>query len=359
MAFNSVIESDVDRIVADLGPLLDRFSATTVLVTGANGFVCSYIVDVLARWNERAPSPCTVLAMDNMVTGKVDRLAHLVGRDDIRFVRHDVTKPFATDLAADWMVHGASIASPTVYRAYPLETLDANINGTRHLLELAKVSRAKGALLLSSSEIYGDPDPAFLPTPETYRGNVSCSGPRACYDESKRLAETLGYIYFNYFKVPVTVVRPFNVFGPGQPITDGRIIPDLMKSALNKEPITLLSDGKATRRFCYISDFIRAIMTLWVEEKSHGEAFNVGNDEIEISVKDLSERMCAVAAEVYGEACMTVVSARSEDRNYTTDNPQRRCPDLAKIRKTIGYQPQVGLDEGLKRTLLSYLEGRK
>ena len=356
MKLSSIIKEDVKGIIADLGPVLDCYSGATVLVTGANGFVCSYLVEVLARWNETARNPCIILALDNLSTGKAERLAHLSNRDDVCFLRHDVREPLPEHVAADWFVHGASIASPTVYRKYPLETLDANINGTRHLLERARRCNAKGVLLLSSSEIYGDPDPAFIPTPETYRGNVSCSGPRACYDESKRVVETLAYIYSSYHQLPVIVVRPFNVFGPGQPISDGRIIPDLMAAALNKQPIRLLSDGTATRSFCYVSDFIRAVLRLFGEKRAKGESFNVGNDKPEISMRDLSQRMCTIAADIHGEPRVSVVFARSEDEHYTTDNPQRRCPDLTKVRSIIGYEPRVSLDEGLRRTLLSYLE---
>src|SRR5207244_1227479 len=151
---------------------------------------------------------------------------------DVAFVDADVSQRLQLDTPVDWIIHGASVASPTFYRRYPLETIDANVGGTRQMLELARDPRVRGMLYLSTSEVYGDPGPASIPTPEEYHGNVSCTGPRACYDESKRLAETLCQTYASLYGVAVKVVRPFNVYGPGQRLDDGRIIPDLIRSAL-------------------------------------------------------------------------------------------------------------------------------
>ena len=356
MKLTSVIVDDCVRICARLNTTLDVLAGDTVLITGANGFLCSYIVDALAHWNERSARRCRIIALDNMITGSTSRLAHLAGRSDVVFVQHDLAAPLPRDLAANWMIHGASIASPTFYRRFPLETVDANVSGTRQVLECARLASAKGVLLLSSSEIYGDPDPEHIPTPEHYRGSVSCFGPRACYDESKRLAETLGYIYYVYHGVPVKIVRPFNVFGPGQRLDDRRIVPDIMSAAVNRRPINLLSEGTATRSFCYISDFVVGLLALLVSERTNGEVYNLGNDEIEISMRALAERMCKVAEAVYGQPVLSVTQSVSEDDNYTVDNPQRRCPDLTKVRTAIGYRSEVSLEEGLRRTLISHLE---
>ena len=358
MRFSSIIRDDCARICRRLGATLNAIAGDTLLITGANGFLCSYIVDVLAHWNETASSPCRIIAVDNMITGVPTRLAHLADRPDVVFVEHDVTQALPKELRANWLIHGASIASPTFYRKFPLETVDANVQGTRQILDSARHAAAKGVLLLSSSEIYGDPGIEQIPTPENYRGNVSSFGPRACYDESKRLAETLGYIYSVYHGVPIVIVRPFNVFGPGQRLDDQRIIPDVMAAAVNRRPIRLLSEGTATRSFCYISDFIFGLLALLVDDRSKGEVYNLGNDEIEISMHDLARRMCSVSESVYGEPVLTIEHAVSQDKNYTADNPQRRCPDLRKVRATIGYAPEVGLDEGLRRTLMSHLEVR-
>ena len=324
----------------------------TLLVTGASGFLCSYFVDTVAALNEMGlDPPCRVIAADNFRTGVPERLVHLDGRREITLLPHDVTLPLDLDQRVDWIIHGASVASPTFYRRYPLETIDVNVTGTRRMLELARQDGIKSLLYLSTSEIYGDPAPAFIPTPEDYRGYVSCTGPRACYDESKRLAETLCLSYHRLFGIPVKLVRPFNVYGPGQSLEDGRIIPDLMKAALRRDPIELFSDGRASRTFCYISDAIRAMWHVLLSV-SNGEVFNVGNDQQEISISGLAEQM----REIAGPPWLEIERRVSPDANYVTDNPQRRCPDLTKLRATFPWRPGISLAEGLARTLRSYAE---
>ncbi|NJM29155.1 MAG: NAD-dependent epimerase/dehydratase family protein [Rhizobiales bacterium] len=194
--YSKVVSNDVAALLGDLREVLPRFSGTTVLVTGASGFLMSYIVETLLAWNESgAGSACRVIALDNFKTGVPDRLAHLEDMPNLSLVKHDISQPLDPGEPVHWIVHGASIASPIVYRQFPLETIDANVNGTRHLLELARAQNVRGMIIMSTSEIYGDPQPEFIPTPEDYRGYVSCTGPRACYDESKRMAETLGMTY--------------------------------------------------------------------------------------------------------------------------------------------------------------------
>lgn len=356
MYHTTVINEDCQRICRNLGSSLDAFSDSKVVITGAQGFLCSYVVDTLAHWNLTTSRPCRIVALDKMVAKRSSRLSHLDNRSDVVFMNHDLSRPLPNEFSADWIIHGASIASPPLYRKFPLETIDANVSGTRNVLEYSRKKEVKGVLLLSSSEVYGDPDPSHIPTSEEYRGSVSSFGPRACYDESKRLGETLGYIYSDYFKVPITIIRPFNVFGPGQRLDDGRIIPDIMAASLQQTAIKLLSDGTATRSFCYVSDFVEGLITLLLDENTRGQIYNLGNDEIEISITDLAKRMCAVAKNVYGKDTISVEADKSADNHYTTDNPQRRCPDLAKVKKAVGYQPKITLDEGLRRTLLSHLE---
>jgi UDP-glucuronate decarboxylase len=347
----SVIRKDVDSIVDDVGDLLQALAGTTLLVTGASGFLCSWFVDTVAVLNDQGLAPaCRVLAVDNHVTGLAARLAAHGEREWLRLVEHDVALPLDPGEPVDWIVHGASIASPPVYRRYPLETIAVNVDGTRNVLELAR-GGARGVLHLSTSEVYGDPDPAFLPTPEDYAGRVSCTGPRACYDESKRLSETLCTTYQRLYGVPVKIVRPFNVYGPGQRIDDGRIIPDLMGALVRREPIRLFSDGRATRAFCYATDAVRAMWHVLMSGAS-GEVFNVGNDEEEVSIGQLVDR----ASSIGGPPSLPVLREASGDEHYLTDNPQRRCPDLGKLRSAFPWQPRVPLADGLERTYRSYLE---
>jgi UDP-glucuronate decarboxylase len=349
----ALIREDADSIGDEIGSRLRALQGTTLLVTGGNGFFCGYLLDVVASLNDRMFSqPCRVVSIDNNRTGLPERVAHLADRSEFTFVASDVSRPLQIDGDVDWLVHGASIASPTLYRRFPLETIDANVNGVRNALELARAKRCRGFLSLSTSEVYGDPDPAHVPTTEDYRGFVSCTGPRACYDESKRLGETLCMIYGAVHDLPVKIVRPFNVYGPGQRLDDGRVIPDLMAAAVNRRPIAMLSDGSPTRAFCYVADAVRAILLLLVAPVS-GEAFNVGNDQAEVSMRDLAETLREVAG---GPPWLEIEYRASEDRHYLTDSPQRRCPDLSKVRATLGWEPRVSLSEGLRRTLESYRE---
>ncbi len=344
----TTIREDAHAIAEAVGPGLSRLSGTTMLVTGAAGFLCGYLCDVLAViGEERLERPVRVLALDNHLRGIPARLRHLEGNPNVSLVRHDATQPYDPAEPVDWIVHGASVASPTYYREHPIETIDVNVNGTRHMLELAR--SATSMIFLSSSEIYGDPDPAFIPTAESYRGNVSCTGPRACYDESKRLGETLCVAYHDKHKTPVKMIRPFNVYGPGQRLDDKRIVPDLMTAALRREPIVLFSDGRATRSFCYASDFIAGLLLVMLSD-AEGEPFNIGNDE-EISIGDAAR----VMAEVAGDPPLPVEFRVSPDAQYLVDNPQRRCPDLTKAR-ALGFAPRIGVREGFRRTLASYAE---
>jgi dTDP-glucose 4,6-dehydratase/UDP-glucuronate decarboxylase len=335
-----------------MGDRLNVLSGTTILVTGASGFLCSYFLDTIAVLNDEGLNPpCRVIAIDNFMTGQRTRHHNLEGRDDIKFLAQDVTHPLEIDQPVQWIIHGASIASPTSYRRYPVETINANVNGTWRMLELAQRSSSRSILVISSSEIYGDPPPTRIPTSEEYRGSVSCTGPRACYDESKRLAETLCYVYNHEFGVRVKTVRPFNIYGPGQRLDDRRIIPDLMSAVIHRKPLSLYSDGHATRAFCYITDAIRAMWYVLLSD-ANGEAFNVGNDQTEVTINQLVEYMRDVA----GSLELEIEYRSSPDPHYLSDNPQRRCPNLTKIKNYFPWEPQVDLRAGLLRTLRSYQE---
>jgi dTDP-glucose 4,6-dehydratase/UDP-glucuronate decarboxylase len=237
------------------------------------------------------------------------------------------------------------VASPTFYRRYPLETLDANVLGLRHMLDLAHRTRCESLLYFSSSEIYGDPAAHEIPTGENYRGNVACLGPRACYDESKRLGETLCYIYALHHRVPVKIARPFNNYGPGLRLNDRRVLPDFCREILSDRDIVLHSDGTPTRTFCYSSDAIAGYL-LALLSAHDGEPFNIGADKPEISMQDLAGLLLRVA-----ESNRRVLHTPSQDSEYLKDNPQRRCPDISKARALLGFEPKMSLEEGLTRVL--------
>lgn len=345
----AIITEDAEYIVDRMGEALAPLADTTLLVTGSSGFLCSYYLDVVAAFNRRHPGhSCQVIAVDNNLIGRAERVAHLANDTNFHFFDHDISKPFEPPLPVHWLIHGGGIASPTYYRRFPLETIDVNVDGLRQMLRLAQRRETRSMLCMSTSEVYGDPDPAWVPTPESYRGNVSCTGPRACYDESKRLGETLCVTYHQLHQTPVKIIRPFNVYGPGISLDDRRVIPDFLAAALHNRPITLLSDGRATRSFCYVRDFIMG--SLWVMlQGQDGEPYNVGNDE-EVSVLDVAR----FAAELRSPP-LTVMYAASEDVHYLTDNPQRRCPDISKLRALApAWRPEIMVREGLSRMFASY-----
>lgn len=343
-----IIRQDAQDVAASLAEILKPLEGRTLLVAGAGGFLGSFFLDVISAFNrDHAATPCKVVATDNFKVGLPDRIRHLDGMPGFTFIRHDISQPMALDQAPDYIIHAAGIGSPIFYRSSPLETIAVNVEGTRHMLDLCRRG-GRSMISFSSSEIYGDPEPGWVPTPEHYRGYVSCTGPRACYDESKRLGETLCVTYHRQFGTPVKVIRPFNVFGPGQRIDDGRIIPDLMKAAMAGGPLVLLSDGSATRSFCYVADFVRGCLMVLMSD-ADGEIFNVGNDR-EIAIRDVAQMVAEVAA----DPPLTVEFHKSPDADYLVDNPQRRCPDLTKLRTEMNWAPRVDLREGLRRTLQSY-----
>lgn len=345
-----MVAEDAAHICRRTGKGLDRLAGRTVLIAGGAGFLPSYLVDALAHANRHVlEEPCRVLCVDNLRTGVAGRLAHLNGRDDIVFVNRDLIEPLEPDEPVDYIVHGASIASPTWYRRHPLETIDVNVIGTRRLLELARDRSVEGFVYLSSSEVYGDPPPERIPTPEDYWGNVSPTGPRACYDESKRLAETLCVTYQRLYGTRVVLARPFNVYGPRLRLDDGRVVPDFLRDALLRRPITLYSDGRVTRSFCYVADAAVALLLLLTTDAAEGP-YNVGNDE-EVSILRLAELVAELAKSPH-----KVRLAASDDPHYLTDNPQRRSPDLSRIKAAIDWEPLVDLRTGLERTLASYAE---
>ncbi|MBI5165209.1 MAG: NAD-dependent epimerase/dehydratase family protein [Magnetospirillum sp.] len=343
----AIIREDAEAVAANLGRLLDPLAGSSVLVTGAAGFLGSFFLDVLDAFNRTWPDrPARVLALDSFMVGPSTRIAHLLERPWLTCRHCDISAGTGLDIAPDWIIHCASIGSPIIYRANPLTVIAANVQGTWNVLELARRG-SRGVLHLSSSEVYGDP--RQVPTPEGYTGNVSFTGPRACYDESKRLSETLCATYVRLHRTPVKTVRPFNVYGPGQRLDDGRIIPDLLRGALAGGPLTLFSDGAATRSFCYVADFVEASLMLLMMPEADGEAFNVGNAE-EVTIADAARTMAQVAR----RPPLAVTFGTSPDGAFLVDNPQRRCPDLTKLHRLTGWTARVPLAEGLGRSLASY-----
>ena len=354
----TIEEKDLDYILTKAKKEFEDLSGNTILFAGANGFLGYYFIKSILAWNNIYPDKkIIVYALDSFITGVPKWLQK---RDGIKILKKDITKyKPSINLVFDYIIHAASIASPIFYRKYPIETINANVMGLYNILNCmlkrqGVKKKVKGLLFFSSSEVYGDPTEGNIPTPETYRGNVSFTGPRACYDESKRFCETLCVNLSKVHNLPIKIVRPFNNFGPGLKITDGRVIPDFAKDILANKNITLLSQGSPTRTFCYITDAIVGYMKALIKGKN-GESYNIGVEEEEISVFDLAEKMRKIAIKHLGYKGR-IIKKKSSDQNYLTDSPNRRCPQIAKAKEELGYDPQITLDEGLTNTLLWYRE---
>jgi dTDP-glucose 4,6-dehydratase/UDP-glucuronate decarboxylase len=358
-----VVAEDLESIVADLETELAAIAGKRILVTGGAGFLGYELVQAILHANRSSGPPIRVTVYDNFVRGMPAWLESLSGTEHLTVVEHDIRDPLPEEIDDfEFVVHAAGIASPTYYRMHPIETMDANVNGLRSLLDWSVRQRERGRpvegfLFFSSSEIYGDPAPEFIPTPETYRGNVSCTGPRACYDESKRYGETLCVNFAQQYGLPVRIARPFNNYGPGLKINDRRVIPDFARDILSDRDIVMLSDGSATRTFCYVSDAVTGYFKVLVRGHD-GEAYNIGVEEPEISMRELAERLAAIGRDHFGYSGQ-VVRRESDERAYLVDNPSRRCPTIAKARDHLDYRPHVELDDGLTRSLVWYSENRE
>jgi len=301
----------------------------TILVTGGAGFLGSHLCDRFLG------EGFAVIAMDNLITGSTDNIAHLIGRPDFRFIHHDVTEFIFLQDPLYAVVHFASPASPLDYHELPIQTLKVGSLGTHKALGLAK---AKGArfVLASTSEVYGDP--LVHPQPESYWGNVNPVGPRGVYDEAKRFAEALTMAYRRVHGIDTRIARIFNTFGPRMRLEDGRAIPAFFTQALRGEPITVFGDGKQTRSFCFVDDLIDGIFRLLQSE--FGEPVNLGNPEY-WTVLGMAEAI----------RDLTGSSAAIVHRELPVDDPKVRQPDIALARRELGWSPQTAIPEGLKTTL--------
>jgi dTDP-glucose 4,6-dehydratase len=311
-----------------------------IVVAGGAGFVGSHLCHRLVAEGH------DVVALDNLSTGSAANVAPLRDAPGFSLIVHDVVRPVLDVVRGplDVVFHLASPASPDDYDRLPLETLAVNSDGTRNLLDLAQ-ARGAAFLYTSTSEIYGDP--LVHPQPEAYWGNVDPIGPRACYDEAKRFGEALVTSYRRVHGVRAAIVRIFNTYGPGMRLDDGRVIPELASAALDGRPLPVHGDGMQTRSFQYVEDLVAALVTIGLDPQLDGLVLNIGNPH-EVTMNELAER---VAALVPGAGPVVHVPGRPGD-------PQRRRPDIDRIRDRYGWEPAVDLDEGLRRTLEPLLGAR-
>ncbi len=307
-----------------------------ILVPGAAGFLGSHLCDrLLADGHE-------VIGLDNFITGSRENIAHLMGNEHFTFYRHDVSNYIFVPGRIDAVLHFASPASPNpqsplAYFNLPIQTMKAGALGTHNTLGVAKAHNAR-FLLASTSEIYGDP--LVHPQVESYAGNVDPIGPRAVYDEAKRFAESLTMAYHRQHDVNTRIARIFNTYGPRMDLEDGRALPNLLKQALLGQPLTLYGNGQQTRSFCYVSDLIDGIVRLLMSDEHL--PVNIGNPD-EMSLLEFAERINAVTG---NQAGVTFVPDARSARD-----PQRRQPDITRARELLGWDPQIGLEEGLAETI--------
>ena len=305
-----------------------------ILVAGGSGFIGSHLVDALLLAGH------SVTVVDNFLTGRRRNLDHAEGNPGLTVVGADISVPLPPSLTVgpyDRVYHLASPASPVGYRRHPIETLLVNSVGSRHLLDVARQHGAR-FLLASTSEVYGDP--LVHPQVETYWGNVNPIGPRSCYDEGKRFAESLATNYAEVHGVDVRIARIFNTYGPRSAPRDGRLIPNFCVQALTGVPITVYGDGSQSRSFCFVTDLVGGILTLMETDGLAGEVVNLGNPE-EATVLALAETIRAA----------TGSQSPIEYRALPVDDPTRRQPDIGKARRLLGWEPLVGFADGLDRTL--------
>jgi UDP-glucuronate decarboxylase len=298
-----------------------------ILVTGGAGFIGSHLIDRLMKAGEE------VICLDNFFTGRKHNLSHWMNSPNFELIRHDVTEPIRIE--ADQIYHLACPASPVHYQYNPVKTIKTNVMGTMHMLGLAKRVKAR-FLLASTSEVYGDPE--VHPQSEDYRGNVNPIGPRSCYDEGKRVAETLAFDYHRQNNVDIRVARIFNTYGPRMLENDGRVVSNFVVQALKGDSITVYGDGSQTRSFCYVSDLVDGLMRLM-----NGDCIgpvNLGNPE-EYTVLELAQKIQA----------MVNPKAEIQLKPLPLDDPRRRRPDITLAQKALHWNPTVPLTEGLNRTI--------
>jgi dTDP-glucose 4,6-dehydratase len=301
-----------------------------VLITGGAGFLGSHLSDrFLAEGH-------TVIAMDNLITGNADNIAHLFGHERFRFMKHDVTDYIYIDGPLDAVLHFASPASPVDYLELPIQTLKVGALGTHKALGLAKEKRAR-FLLASTSEVYGDPQ--IHPQSESYYGHVNPIGPRGVYDEAKRFAEAMTMAYHRSHGVETRIVRIFNTYGPRMRLRDGRVVPNFIQQALRGEPLTVYGDGSQTRSFQYVDDLVEGVYRLLLSDQV--EPVNIGNPQ---------ERTILQFAEVINELTGNTAGIVRRDMR-TQDDPQVRQPDITRARTVLGWEPRIDVYEGLNRTI--------
>ncbi len=338
---DKIIKDDIKKLVSIIGKKNNFFVNKSILITGGSGFLGLYLVYYFAEISKvKALKKFKLSILDIKISNELKEI--LKNNSRIKFLKSDVTKKINLNTKFDIIIHAAGIASPFYYKAEPLKTFDISVNGTRHMLNKAKKDNAH-LIYFSSSEIYGNPDRKNIPTLESYQGRVSSTGPRSCYDESKRAGETLCMIYKNEFGVKTNIIRPFNVYGPGMMQNDFRILPTIADKILKNQPIKIYGSGRQTRTYCYIRDFTEGVLRTIIYG-IHGEIYNIGNDSPELSLN----KLVSIVKSIYNEKKIIINKIDYPD-SYPGDEPLRRCPELTKAKSHLKYEPKTSIKDGLKK----------
>jgi UDP-glucuronate decarboxylase len=347
---NRIVQEDLEEIVSQ--PLdWDAFAGRTVLVSGANGFLPTYMVETLLFLNERRRGfACKVVGLVRSREKAERRFRHHLDRDDLRLLLQDVAEPIAQiDGPVDYVVHAASQASPKYYGKDPVGTLGPNVFGTRNMLDLARTKRSRGLLFFSSGEVYGSVPPAQIPTKETQYGYVDPVAVRSCYAESKRMGENMCASWAAQHGVPAKIARPFHTYGPGMLLDDGRVFSDFVADIVHGRDIQMKSDGSAMRAYCYLADAVRGFFTVLLAGKA-GEAYNVGNELAHVTVLELAE----ILVGLYPEKNLKVVRApATQSPGYLKSPLVDNCPDTSKL-SALGWTPSHSIASGFRRTIESF-----
>jgi len=337
-------DNDLQDVVENLDYQSYEFTGKTILITGAAGFLGRNFVEYFDEITSYLlGEPCRVIAIDSLIAAST-KSNQIITKNIVNGNVVDFLGTYSAN-KIDYIINAAGIASPEQYQKYPLETLDVCYSGTRNMLEFLRQQGSGRMLYFSSSEIYGNPDDKNVPTKETYKGIVSSTGPRACYDEGKRVGEALCTTYHKKYGVDVSIVRPFNIYGPGMSDNDHRVIPNFAHCIKNSDTILIHGHGAQTRTYCYVTDGIVGFLKVLLEGVA-GEAYNIGNDTPEITVKELAAKMIYLST---FSPIVPKIKLIDYPKTYPADEPMRRCPDLTKAREGLGYYPHISLKEGLKR----------
>jgi UDP-glucuronate decarboxylase len=346
---NQIVKEDLEYIVNYNLPW-HNFEGKTILISGANGFLPSYMVETLLYLNDiRFKNKTKIIGIVRNKEKSLARFLEHKDRVDFRIIVQDVCKPIYINEPVDYIIHAASQASPKYFGKDPVGTLSPNILGTYNLLELAKENKIKSFLFFSSGEVYGEVDENQIPIKEDDYGYVNPIMVRSCYAESKRMGETMCVSWFYQHGVPAKIIRPFHTYGPGMNLDDGRVFADFVSDVVNKRDIVMKSDGSAKRAFCYLSDATAGFFTVLLKGND-GEAYNVGNDKAELSIIDLAN----ILVNLFPEKELKVIKKEeAEHGGYIKSKIIRSCPDISKIR-TLGWEPIYSIEEGFKRTIGSF-----